>query len=96
MTDTVPNSYKVTLKTGDHAVFTNNNNFKDYESRLLSGIYGIVSALTNQYMRMTLDSVASIAQVCSHCHADLPKEPGNYFCKSCQNRTWVAALEYSS
>jgi len=37
-------SYKVTLKSGDYSIFTNDNNFDDYTDRLMSGIYGITKA----------------------------------------------------
>lgn len=91
-----PESYKVTLTTGDHAIFTNNNRFDDYPSRLLSGIYGIMSPRNRQNIPMTSESVASIVQVCSHCHADLPVGPGDRVCSSCQGRTWVPAPEYDT
>ena len=56
-------AYKVTLKTGDHAIFPNDNNYDNYEQRLLSGMYGIVSTMTKENIRITPENVLSIEKV---------------------------------
>ena len=96
MEDEKPNSYKVTLNTGDHAVFTNENNLDDYLQRLTSGTYGIVSTRNNQNIPITTENVSSIVQVCSHCQADIATDPGQRFCAACQGFTWISAPEYNT
>lgn len=57
-----PRSYKVTLKSGDYAVFTNRNHFENYENRLISGIYGIVKG-SGQNLPINADTVLSIEEI---------------------------------
>ena len=59
--DEQPKSYKVTLKNGDHSIFTNSNNFDNYEDRLVSGMYSITTA--NRTTAITPETVASIEEV---------------------------------
>ncbi len=56
-----PKSYKVILKTGEYAVFTNDNNFDNYSDRLVSGIYSITTA--SGTTPITPDSMLSIEEV---------------------------------
>jgi hypothetical protein len=54
--------YKVTLKTGDYSVFPNDNNYENYEERLLSGIYGISTA-SGDFVQITPETVQKIKKV---------------------------------
>ena len=57
-----PKSYKVILKSGDFAVFPNNNNYNNYPDRLVSGIYGVVNG-NGENLPITRDTVLSIEEV---------------------------------
>ena len=59
--DNQPKSYKVTLKNGDHSVFTNGNNFDDYENKLVSGMYSITNA--DRTTPITPDTVSNIEEI---------------------------------
>ena len=59
--DEQPKSYKVTPKNGDHSIFTNSNNFDNYEDRLVSGMYSITTA--NRTTAINPETVASIEEV---------------------------------
>lgn len=60
--NSTPKKYKVTLKSGDWAVFSNDNNFDNYQARLVSGIYGIASP-NGDNLKITPETVASIQEV---------------------------------
>lgn len=60
--DPKPRSYRVILKTGDHATFINDNYFENFEARLLSGMYGISTA-TGENLKITPETVARIEEV---------------------------------
>lgn len=53
--------YKVTLKTGEYSTFPNDNNFENYEDRLISGVYGITTK--DGTTQITPDTVASIEKI---------------------------------
>jgi hypothetical protein len=86
-------AYLVVLKTGDHAVFTNNDRRESYLDRLVAGIYGIVGA-TGHNNLITPETVLGISQVCSHCHYDYEMRSGSNVCPECGERTFVSALEF--
>lgn len=68
-----PKSYRVVLKSGKHAVFTNDNNFDNYEARLLSGMYGIATGRTNE--QITPETVLKIEEVVEDEEADIDNQP---------------------
>lgn len=93
---TVPMSYKVILKNGDFGVFRNDNNYDNYEDRLMSGAYGITTAYRDT--KITLDSVLRIeASVnpdgCEHCKHSYNLHVGENVCPNCGERTFLPAVE---
>lgn len=51
--------YRVVLKTGDYGDFSNDNNFDNYEDRLVSGLYSI-STPGGDFIKITPETVARI------------------------------------
>ena len=55
--------YLVKLKSGDSGVFENTHKVENYESLLVSGIYGIVSIRGGNYIHINSDTVDSIHEI---------------------------------
>jgi DNA-directed RNA polymerase subunit RPC12/RpoP len=87
--------YKVTLKSGDFGIFSNDNRFDNYPDRLVSGMYGVSTATQN--LPITRDTVASIDEVnvCDHCGKEVQRT-GSFDCPHCGKRTFVAVSEHNS
>lgn len=84
--------YKVTLKSGEFGIFTNDKLYENYPDRLVSGIYGITTA--TQSLPITSETVASISEVkvCEHCGKEV-EGAGSFDCPHCGKRTFVAVAE---
>lgn len=76
--------YKVTLKSGDFGIFSNDNHFDDYPSRLVSGLYNIMALNSNQSIAITPETVASIneVKVCPNCKKEV-EQVGSFNCPYC-------------
>lgn len=95
---TVPRAYKVILKNGDFGTFRNDNGFDNYEERLLSDIYSILTP--SRTTQITPDSVLRIEecfspQGCEHCKYNYSLHPGENVCPKCGERTLLPAVETS-
>jgi DNA-directed RNA polymerase subunit RPC12/RpoP len=84
--------YRVTLKSGDFGIFSNDNRFDNYTDRLVSGMYAITNR--TQTLPITAETVASINEVnvCDHCGKEV-EGTGSFDCPHCGKRTFVAVAE---
>lgn len=84
--------YKVTLKSGAHSVFANDNRFEDYTDRLVSGIYSITTS--TEVMPINLETVAEIRKVeaCEYCEKEV-NQSGSFDCPHCGKRIFIPVHE---
>ena len=89
------NHYKVTLKSGDSAIFPNGNHYDDYPDRLVSGIYSV--STINQTQPITPETVAVIEEVnvCPNCEKEVNKI-GSFDCQHCGERIFIPVPEHNS
>lgn len=93
---TVPTSYKVTLKNGDFTTFRNENNYDDYEDRLISGTYAVTTSLRST--PINADTVLRIEVYiypngCEHCKHGYDLHAGENVCPKCGGRTFLPVVE---
>ena len=63
MNNDKPKTYQVVLKSGDTGIFINDNNYEDYLSRLVSGIYSILPRNGGDAIHILNETVDYIVEI---------------------------------